>query len=83
MNFENLTTKKEDKKIEGKDKNMEEEVKPEYPENGEIIAIISAAIAAYLEISPSVFCIRTIKRIPTLTPIWGMLGRQEQVYSRL
>lgn len=81
--FENLfgKKKKEDEKIEERAVSYENTVVTE--DADEIIAVISAAIAAYLGEAERGFYVKAIRRIPNTTPVWGMLGRQEQAYSRL
>jgi len=81
--FENLFGKKkrEDEKIEEKVESSKEYLELEDTE--EIIAVISTAIAAYLGEPANGFYVKAIRRVPNTTPIWGMLGRQEQAYSRL
>ena len=53
-------------------------------ENGdELVAVISAAIAAMLNIPGHDFIVKSIKRLPSTTPKWNSIGRQEQIHSRL
>lgn len=52
-------------------------------EEEKLVAIIAAAIAAFSGMELSDFYIRSIKRFPSHTPIWSMIGRGEQVFSRL
>lgn len=50
-------------------------------DNDELIAVISAALAAFME-SGSNLVIKSIIRTGDNTPVWAKLGRQEQLYSR-
>lgn len=43
--------------------------------NEEIVAVISAALSAYLQKPISQIKIGTIRKIHTKTPIWGMVSR--------
>ncbi|SHJ08912.1 OadG family protein [Lutispora thermophila] len=49
---------------------------------GELIAVISAALAACMG-SSSNLVIKTINRVEGNTPVWAKAGRQEQMYNRL
>lgn len=62
-------------------------------DEGELVAVISAAIAAMLEAEQAQaadpdeqvlegFVVRSIRRVGN-TPAWSRAGREEQVYSRL
>ncbi len=57
------------------------EVVAEEKDNDELIAVISAALAAFME-SGSNLVIKSIVRTGDNTPVWAKLGRQEQLYSR-
>lgn len=48
----------------------------------DVIAAITAAIAASLKTSTSNIVIRNIKPAGQNVPVWGMMGRTEQVNSR-
>lgn len=48
----------------------------------ELIAVISAAVAASLGVSANGVVIKSIKRTGTNAPAWGVRGRIEQVYNR-
>ena len=50
-------------------------------DNAELIAVISAALAAFMG-SGSNLVIKSIIRTGDDTPVWAKLGRQEQLYSR-
>lgn len=49
----------------------------------ELIAVISAAIAASMGVQIPEINIKSIRRIPQSIPTWGVAGRQEQLYSKL
>lgn len=55
-------------------------------DNGELIAVITAAVAAVLDAengaSGSKFVVRTIRRVHN-APAWNRAGREEQIYSRM
>ena len=51
--------------------------------NEELVAVISAAIAASLGVSLPEINIKKINRISGSSTAWSTAGRQEQVYSRL
>ena len=56
-------------------------------ENDELIAVITAAIAAVLEAeggeqAAGGFVVRSIRRVQS-APAWNRAGREEQVYSRM
>lgn len=57
------------------------EVVTEEKDNTELIAVISAALAAFMG-SGSNLVIKSIIRTGDDTPVWAKLGRQEQLYSR-
>lgn len=50
-------------------------------DDGELVAAISAAIASCMG-SEANFVVRSISRIPDVTPAWGKIGRQEQMQNR-
>lgn len=49
----------------------------------ELVAVISAAVAASLGVSVPQINIKNIKRVNNDSPAWSRAGRQEQVYSKL
>ena len=49
----------------------------------ELIAVISAAIAAGLGTSMHNIFVKNIVRVPDATPAWGQSGRIEQMTTRL
>jgi sodium pump decarboxylase gamma subunit len=49
----------------------------------ELVAVITAAIAASLHRSTHDIVVRSIRRIPAITPVWNRTSRQEQVSARL
>ena len=51
-------------------------------DEGELIAVISAAAAAFMGSSRNL-TIRSIRRIEDGTPAWAKIGRQEQMLNRL
>lgn len=52
-------------------------------EDEELIAVIAAAVAASLHRSTHDIVVRSIRRVPAITPIWNRIGRQEQIATRL
>ena len=63
------------------------EAAPVQADNGELIAVITAAIAAVLEAeggeqAAGGFVVRSIRRVQS-APAWNRAGREEQVYSRM
>ena len=52
-------------------------------EDDELIAIITAAVAASLHRSTHDIVVRSIRRVPAITPVWNRVGRQEQIANRL
>ena len=63
-----------------------EETVAEETDEGELIAVIAAAVAAAMEAEgaeePTGFVVRSIRRINN-APAWNRAGREEQVYSRM
>ena len=62
-----------------------EETVAEETDEGELIAVIAAAVAAAMEAAgeePEGFVVRSIRRVNN-APAWNRAGREEQVYSRL
>ncbi len=49
----------------------------------ELLAVISAAIAASMQSANTGYMVRSIKRIGHTTPIWNVAGRNEYILSRL
>lgn len=58
---------------------VEEPAEPEQDAN-ELIAVITAAIAAMLD-DGTAFTVRHVRRISS-APAWNRAGREEQIYSR-
>ena len=57
-----------------------EEEAPAAQDDGALIAVITAAIAAMLD-EGSAFVVRKVRRVSN-TPAWSKAGREEQIYSR-
>ena len=53
---------------------------PAVQDDGALIAVITAAIAAMLD-DGSAFVVRKVRRVSN-TPAWSKAGREEQIYSR-
>lgn len=51
-------------------------------DEGELIAVISAALAAVMG-SSSNLVIKSINRVEDNAPVWARVGRQEQMFNRL
>lgn len=73
--------------IDDKDNNVvatapKQEVKESVMDNQELIAVITAAIAASMGTSSNGITIRSLRRSRTNAPAWGKEGRNEQVYNR-
>jgi sodium pump decarboxylase gamma subunit len=51
-------------------------------EDEELIAVITAAVAASLQTSIHNIYVKNIVRIPDTTPVWGKAARLEQINSR-
>jgi sodium pump decarboxylase gamma subunit len=51
--------------------------------SGELIAVISAAVAACMGTGDGKLVVRSIVRLPDTTPIWGISGRLAQQGKRL
>ncbi len=49
----------------------------------ELVAVITAAIAANEETSPDTLVVKSIRQLPRKYPLWGSVGRQRQVLERL
>ena len=69
---------KDDKAKETKDPEMVESVDDE-----ELIAVISAAVAASMGLALPDINIQSIKRVETSQPAWARAGRQEQINGKL
>ncbi len=54
-------------------------VDEEIADDSELVAVITAAIAATLETSAHNIVVRNITRLPDCTPAWGRLGRMENI----
>jgi sodium pump decarboxylase gamma subunit len=63
----------------------QEEKTPNTPEldEGELIAVIAAAVAASLGRDIPEIRINSIRRVPQLTTPWREMGKQEQLLSKL
>jgi hypothetical protein len=53
------------------------------PNNEEILAAISAAIAAFEGDSSIKLVVRSIKRVGQMSPVWNIAGRTENISNRL
>ncbi|MDD2481358.1 MAG: OadG family protein [Lutispora sp.] len=51
-------------------------------DEGELMAVISAALAAFMG-SSSNLVVRSINRVEGNAPVWAKVGRQEQMFNRL
>ncbi|MDI9476687.1 MAG: OadG family protein [Natronincolaceae bacterium] len=51
--------------------------------NMELIAVITAAVAASLNVSAQDVVVKNIRRVQDSTPIWAKMGRIEQINSML
>lgn len=59
------------------------DVKPAEDEmDEELVAVISAAVAAFLGRPASNLKVRSIRRLEPNAPTWGIMGRQDQINSR-
>ena len=58
----------------------EEAEAPAAQDDGALIAVITAAIAAMLD-EGGAFVVRKVRRVSN-TPAWSKAGREEQIYSR-
>lgn len=52
-------------------------------DNAEIVAVISAAIMAFMQDSGTGLRVRSIRRIGHTTPIWNVAGRNEQILTKI
>lgn len=59
-----------------------EEAEESTMDNQELIAVITAAIAASMGTSSNGIMIKSLRRSRTNAPAWGREGRNEQVYNR-
>lgn len=48
----------------------------------ELIAVITAAIAASLNRSTHSIVVQSIRRVPSVTPVWNQAGKHSQIASR-
>lgn len=71
----------EEKKMDIMEENRSEIINQETMTNDELIAVISAAIAACMG-AQSNLVIRSIKRVEDMTPVWGKISRQTQMSNR-
>ncbi len=60
-----------------------EEEMDKKPDDEELIAVLSAAVAASLGVSLPQINIKSIKRVSNTSPVWGVAGIQEQIYNKL
>lgn len=52
-------------------------------DNGELISVVTAAIAAYLKPGlENKIRVRSIRRIPQSTPVWNVAGRMEHIAGK-
>lgn len=59
------------------------EINTAVADDTEIIAVISAAIAAYMQGSGTGLRVKSIRRIGHTTPVWNVTGRNEQILSKI
>lgn len=52
-------------------------------DDDEIIAVITAAVAACINRTTNQVVVRSIRRLPSTVPVWNKVGRQEQTALRL
>lgn len=52
-------------------------------DDGELVAVIAAAVAASLHTSTHNIIVRNIVRVPDQTPAWNRLGRMQQINRQL
>lgn len=58
---------------------VEEDMEEEAVDDTQLVAVITAAVAASLHTSTHNIVVRNIVRVPDTTPAWGRLGRIQQV----
>lgn len=75
---DNKKVDKEQKKAIEPKKNVPQEIINE-EDDEELIAVITAAIAASISRPVSEIKVKNIRRIPTKTPIWAKTGRLKQM----
>lgn len=81
---EQSTVKKEIKKVPQTNKELAKtEEKVNTVDDEELVAVISAAIAASLGASLPEINIKKINRISGNSTAWSVAGRQEQIYNKL
>ena len=54
-----------------------------YGQDEQLVAVITAAVAASMETSTHSIVVRNIIRTPDVTPAWGRLGRIQQINRQL
>lgn len=62
---------------------MEEREKSEEINDEELIAVLTAAVAASLNQSTYNLKVTSFRRVNNVSPIWNTVGRQEQLETRL
>lgn len=62
--------------------NKAEKIEDNTDEETEIVAVITAALAQSLSVSPADIRIKAINRIPQTAPVWAVAGRQKQVSNK-
>jgi sodium pump decarboxylase gamma subunit len=62
---------------------IEEREKIEEREREELIAVLTAAVAASLNQSTYNLQIKSLRRVENVTPVWNAVGRREQLETRL
>jgi len=69
---------------EGAKEEAKEEIQAEVPDEDdlELVAIITAAIAASMGTCVQNIVVRNIVRVPDHTPVWGQISRLTQMQSR-
>lgn len=66
-----------------KEKSIKEKEAVQNIVDEELIAVISAAVAASLGVSLLQINIKNIKRVNNNSSVWAIAGKQEQLYSKL
>ena len=57
------------------------EVNEATEDEGELVAVISAALAAFMGRETNLI-VKSIRRVEGNTPVWAKVGRQEQMFNR-
>lgn len=70
-------------KVETQPKAVTESTAPEKEDGEELVAVITAAVAASLNTSTHNIVVRNIVRLPDSTPAWGRAGRIDQMNKML